>query len=81
MRLKLRRQPEPLTGGAVLDHLRGRLPGPLRSARSDTQLADLSIDSLDVVEAIEDPWVQAYFNGPRGRAAKKANRQLTTETR
>jgi acyl carrier protein len=52
MRLKLRRQPEPLTGGAVLDHLRGRLPGPLRSARSDTQLADLSIDSLDVVELL-----------------------------
>ena len=39
----------------------------------------LAADKLDVVEAIEDPWVQAYFNGPRGRAAKKANRQLTTE--
>jgi phospholipid/cholesterol/gamma-HCH transport system ATP-binding protein len=40
----------------------------------------LAADRLDSVEAIEDPWVQAYFNGPRGRAAKKANRQLTMET-
>jgi len=52
MRLKLRRPPEPVTGDAVLNHLRARLPGPLGHARSDTQLADLSIDSLDVVELL-----------------------------
>ena len=29
-------------------------------------------DSLDVVEQFDDPWVQDYFQGPRGRAAQKA---------
>lgn len=29
-------------------------------------------DSLDVVEAFDDPWVQDYFQGPRGRAAFQA---------
>jgi phospholipid/cholesterol/gamma-HCH transport system ATP-binding protein len=41
----------------------------------------LAADRLDVVQAIDDPWVQAYFHGPRGRAAKKASRQPATETR
>ena len=52
MRLTLRRQPEPIAGDVVLNHLRRRLPGPLGQARSDTPLADLSIDSLDVVELL-----------------------------
>jgi acyl carrier protein len=51
MRLRHRRTLE-LTAGAVLDHLRARLPGPLGHARLDTPLADLSIDSLDVVELL-----------------------------
>lgn len=29
-------------------------------------------DSLDVVENFDDPWVLDYFQGPRGRAAQKA---------
>ena len=29
-------------------------------------------DSLDVVEKYDDPWVQDYFQGPRGRAAFQA---------
>jgi phospholipid/cholesterol/gamma-HCH transport system ATP-binding protein len=40
----------------------------------------LAADKLDVVQAIEDPWVQAYFHGPRGRAAENANRQQAMET-
>ena len=52
MRLTLRRQPEPIAGEVVLHHLRRRLPGPLGQARCDTPLADLSIDSLDVVELL-----------------------------
>ena len=52
MRLSLRRLPEPIAGDVVLNQLRRRLPGPLGPARSDTPLADLSIDSLDVVELL-----------------------------
>jgi phospholipid/cholesterol/gamma-HCH transport system ATP-binding protein len=40
----------------------------------------LAADKLDVVQAIDDPWVQAYFHGPRGRAAENANRQQAMET-
>jgi phospholipid/cholesterol/gamma-HCH transport system ATP-binding protein len=40
----------------------------------------LAADKLDVVQAIEDPWVQAYFHGPRGRAAENANRKQAMET-
>lgn len=29
-------------------------------------------DSIEVVEHFDDPWVQAYFQGPRGRAAQQA---------
>ena len=29
-------------------------------------------DTLAVVEKFDDPWVQAYFQGPRGRAAQQA---------
>lgn len=32
----------------------------------------LVADSLDVVAATEDAWIQAYFHGPRGRAAQDA---------
>ena len=32
----------------------------------------LVADTLDIVETADDPWVQEYFNGPRGRSAKKA---------
>ena len=52
MRLKLRRERDTLTGGAILSHLRLRMPGPLRDARADTQLADLAIDSLDLVDLL-----------------------------
>lgn len=33
-------------------------------------------DSLEVVEKFDDPWVQSYFQGPRGRAALLAHRRL-----
>ena len=52
MRLRYRRPLEPTAGHVVLEHLRARLPGPLGNARLDTPLADLSIDSLDVVELL-----------------------------
>ncbi|MBX3698166.1 MAG: ATP-binding cassette domain-containing protein [Dokdonella sp.] len=32
----------------------------------------LVADSLDVVEKFDEPWVQDYFQGPRGRAAQRA---------
>jgi len=32
----------------------------------------LIADTLDKVERFEDPWVQEYFQGPRGRAAEHA---------
>lgn len=35
--------------------------------------------SLDVVAAADDPWVHAYFHGPRGRAAEQAAENLRQE--
>lgn len=35
-------------------------------------------DSLQVVEQHPDPWVQEYFNGPRGRSAHTAATQQTS---
>lgn len=32
----------------------------------------LVVDTLDVVAATDDAWIQAYFHGPRGRAAYQA---------
>ena len=32
----------------------------------------LVADKLDVVENFDDPWIQEYFHGPRGRAAQTA---------
>lgn len=32
----------------------------------------LVADRLEHVAAVDDPWIQDYFNGPRGRAASKA---------
>ena len=32
----------------------------------------LVADSLDVVEKFDEPWIQQYFQGPRGRAARRA---------
>jgi acyl carrier protein len=52
MLLKLRRSPEQVTGDEVLRRLRARLPGPMRGANLATPLADLPIDSLDVVELL-----------------------------
>ncbi|WP_260650688.1 ATP-binding cassette domain-containing protein [Paenalcaligenes sp.] len=37
-------------------------------------------DSLDVVEQFDDPWVQDYFQGPRGRAAQKAEQRRQENT-
>ncbi len=34
-------------------------------------------DTLQRVEQFDDPWVQAYFHGPRGRAAAAATRSAT----
>ncbi len=35
---------------------------------------------LDTVAAADDAWVQAYFHGPRGRAAEHAAQRLTEKT-
>lgn len=35
----------------------------------------LAADTLERVEAIDDPWIQEYFHGPRGRAANRAAQQ------
>lgn len=37
-------------------------------------------DSLDVVEKFDDPWVQDYFQGPRGRAALQAQTRRQENT-
>jgi acyl carrier protein len=52
MTFTLRRQPEQLTGTQVLERLRRRLPGPMRSAQPETLLIELPIDSLDTVELL-----------------------------
>ena len=36
----------------------------------------LVVDSLDVVAATPDPWIQEYFHGPRGRAAQQTQATL-----
>ena len=38
----------------------------------------LIADSLDKVERYDDPWVQEYFQGPRGRAAELASQKAQT---
>lgn len=38
----------------------------------------LVADSLDVVEKIDEPWIQDYFQGPRGRAAQRATAKHPT---
>ena len=40
----------------------------------------LVADRLDIVEATDNSWVQEYFNGPRGRAARRASQQRVRET-
>jgi phospholipid/cholesterol/gamma-HCH transport system ATP-binding protein len=40
----------------------------------------LVVDSLDVVERYDDPWVRDYFQGPRGRAAQRAVASAQTHT-
>lgn len=52
MTFRLRRRPDQLTGLAVLERLRYRLPGSMRTAQTDTFLTDLPIDSLDTVELL-----------------------------
>lgn len=39
----------------------------------------LAIGTLDAVAATDDAWVQAYFHGPRGRAAEHAAQRLMQE--
>lgn len=36
----------------------------------------LVVDRLDVVAQTDDPWIQSYFHGPRGRAAEEAHEQI-----
>lgn len=38
----------------------------------------LIADTLDKVERCDDPWVQDYFNGPRGRAAEQAHDRVVS---
>ena len=35
--------------------------------------------SLDEIERLDHPWVQDYFNGPRGRAAREAGERAAVE--
>ena len=37
----------------------------------------LVADTLDVVAATDDPWIQDYFHGPRGRAAEQAAARIS----
>ena len=37
----------------------------------------LVADALDVVAATDDPWIQDYFHGPRGRAAEQAAARIS----
>ena len=39
----------------------------------------LAVDTLDKVAATDDPWIQSYFHGPRGRAASHSATQNLTE--
>ncbi|VCU69492.1 putative ABC transporter ATP-binding protein [Pigmentiphaga humi] len=39
----------------------------------------LAVDRLEVVERVDDPWVQEYFQGPRGRAAAGAAQRTDRE--
>lgn len=41
-----------------------------------SQTKVLVVDSLDVVAATPDPWIQEYFHGPRGRAAQQTQATL-----
>lgn len=38
----------------------------------------LVADKLDVVERVDEPWIQEYFQGPRGRAAQRATSRKPT---
>ncbi|MEO6076113.1 MAG: ATP-binding cassette domain-containing protein, partial [Dokdonella sp.] len=40
----------------------------------------LVADSLDVVENFDDAWIQEYFKGPRGRAARSARSATASHT-
>ncbi|AJJ37501.1 MULTISPECIES: ABC transporter ATP-binding protein [Yersinia] len=41
----------------------------------------LVVDTLDNVAATDDDWIQAYFHGPRGRAAYQAAAAINSEER
>ncbi len=40
----------------------------------------LAVDSLDKIEKVDNPWIQEYFHGPRGRAAYHAGQLLSQES-
>ena len=39
----------------------------------------VATDTLDAIERLDHPWVQDYFNGPRGRAAREAGERTAVE--
>jgi phospholipid/cholesterol/gamma-HCH transport system ATP-binding protein len=39
----------------------------------------LATGTIDMLSRLDDPWVRAYFNGPRGRAAAMGARALEAE--
>jgi phospholipid/cholesterol/gamma-HCH transport system ATP-binding protein len=39
----------------------------------------IAVGPIDEVERLDHPWVQEYFNGPRGRAARDASRRASGE--
>ena len=45
---------------------------PLKLSSAGMRLLRLAEKVLPEVAATEDPWIQDYFHGPRGRAARRA---------
>ena len=39
----------------------------------------LAVDVLEKIEQVDNPWIQEYFHGPRGRAAYHAGHPLSQE--
>ena len=40
----------------------------------------VATDDLDRIGRLDHPWVQEYFNGPRGRAARQAGERTAVES-
>ncbi len=69
---------EDVLAGDEDDALSGARDGRVEElARGDrvAELADqkvVAVDTIDELLKLDHPWIQEYFNGPRGRAAAAA---------